>query len=149
MTQIVEPMTALGETERPKLWNPDIAGVWSLFFSPIFGSIVVGKNWRTLGDEEGVVTARNWLIASIVVFLIAVFVPYGRFLGFVYLLVWYFQFQTRQTAYVRRNWPEGYDKKSWKAPLGWALLALASLWILTIGFWMILAILGWVPVEAV
>ena len=35
----------------PALWNPDAAGAWSLLLTPIFGSVLVRKNWQAIGDE--------------------------------------------------------------------------------------------------
>lgn len=38
--------------ENVALWNPNAAGLWSLLFTPIFGSIIHMKNWNALGQPE-------------------------------------------------------------------------------------------------
>ena len=50
----------------PALWNPNAAGAWSLLFTPIFGSFLLLKNWREIGADDKVRSARTWLIVSVV-----------------------------------------------------------------------------------
>ena len=40
------------DSPAPSLWNPDVAGAWSLLFTPIFGSVLLLKNWRAIGRED-------------------------------------------------------------------------------------------------
>lgn len=40
------------EDDGPGLWNPDVAGVWSVFLKPVFGSVILLLNWETIGDTE-------------------------------------------------------------------------------------------------
>ena len=40
------------EDDGPGLWNPDVAGVWSVFLTPVFGSVILLLNWETIGDTE-------------------------------------------------------------------------------------------------
>ena len=36
----------------PALWNPMWAILLSFIFTPVFGGIVCGMNWRAMGKEE-------------------------------------------------------------------------------------------------
>jgi len=96
------------------LWNPDAAGAWSLLFTPVFGSILLLKNWRAMGRDDKLTSARVWLIISIIMFL-PTFLVGG--IGFIYLIIWYFAWQRPQTRYVKSQWGKEYPRKSWKKPL--------------------------------
>ncbi len=98
----------------PSLWNPDAAGAWSLLFSPIFGSVLLLKNWQAIGREDKVGTARIWLIISIVMLVLTIFV--GG-VGLIYIIIWYFAWQKPQTKFVKTQWGKDYPRKSWKTPL--------------------------------
>lgn len=39
-------------SSTPAIWNPYVAGTWSIFFTPIFGSALILLNWRTLEVKE-------------------------------------------------------------------------------------------------
>jgi len=108
----------------PALWNPDAAGAWSLVFSPVFGSALVLKNWQTLGEGLEVKLAWMWLVASILLLLAASFIPGLRGLKFLYIIIWYFGWQKKQTQYVKRRWGNEYIRKGWSTPL---LCGLAGL----------------------
>jgi hypothetical protein len=113
----------------PALWNPDAAGAWSLVFSPIFGSALVLKNWQTLGQGLEVKLAWMWLAASILLLIIASFVPGLSLLNFLYIIVWYFAWQKKQTDYVKKRWGKDYIRKGWAIPL---LCALAGLVVFSV-----------------
>ena len=114
----------------PRLWNPDAAGAWSLLFTPVFGSILLLKNWQAIGREDKIGTARIWLIISIVMFVLMIvvnlainvtifnvsFVIDRSFLWY-YIFIWYFAWQKPQTKYVKEQWGKNYPRKSWKKPL--------------------------------
>ena len=36
----------------PVLWNPDTAGVWSVLFTTVFGSILLRWNWQAIGYSD-------------------------------------------------------------------------------------------------
>jgi len=98
----------------PTLWNPDAAGAWSLFFTPVFGSYLVLKNWQTLGRQVEVKLAWMWLVASAVLLIPMAFVPR---LNLLFIVVWYFAWQKKQTDYVKKRWGRDYIRKGWGAPL--------------------------------
>lgn len=104
----------------PTLWNPDIAGVWSVFFTPIFGSILVLKNWQAIGDEGRVKAAKIWLLVSILMLIPVAFIP---LLALIYLITWYFAWQRNQTKFIKEQWGKDYPRKSWGVPL---LLGIVS-----------------------
>ncbi len=116
-----QPESQRGHGEAPALWNPDVAGVWSIFLTPVFGSIILLRNWQSIGDEEQVKTAKTWLILSIVMLAPAFFIP---FLGLVYIVVWYFAWQRHQTKYIQEVWGRNYPRKSWTKPL---LIGISSI----------------------
>jgi hypothetical protein len=117
----------------PRLWNPDAAGAWSLIFTPVFGSILLLKNWQAIGLDGKVKAARNWLNVSIVMLVLMIVV--GMFdlminvtisnvsfavdesFGWYYIFIWYFAWQKPQTKYVKEQWGKDYPRKSWRKPL--------------------------------
>ena len=100
--------------DAPMLWNPDAAGAWSLLFTPVFGSILVRKNWKAIGDEDKVRQGAIWLGASIVMLLATIFIG---ILGFFYIIVWYFAWQRPQAQFIRERWGKDYPRKGWIVPL--------------------------------
>ena len=102
------------DSPAPSLWNPDAAGAWSLLFTPVFGSVLLLKNWRAIGREDKIGTARIWLIISIVMLVVTIF---SGGIGFIYIIIWYFAWQKPQTKFVKSQWGKDYPKKSWKIPL--------------------------------
>jgi heme/copper-type cytochrome/quinol oxidase subunit 2 len=111
------------DRDAPPLWNPDAAGAWSLLFSPIFGSVLVRKNWQALGEPDKARTGTIWLVASVVMF-VATLVT-GVF-GLLYIIVWYFMFQRPQATYVKERWGRDYPRKGWLMPLLVALVAYVA-----------------------
>jgi hypothetical protein len=130
---LAPPRESLGtepKVDPPPLWNPDAAGIWSLFITPVFGSALVLKNWQSIGDESRAKTARVWLMVSIIATLCYMFLP---FLGLCYIVIWYFAWQRKQTKYIKERWGKDYPRKSWSVPL-----------LLGIGGFMVFAIVfGW------
>jgi len=116
--------------DAPPLWNPDVAGLWSLLFTPVFGSILVLKNWQAIGELEQIRAAKIWLAISILTYLVTLFF---RPLGFIYIVVWYIGSQKKQTEYVKKRWEKSYPKKGWVVPI---LLGITS--ILVIAFILVL-----------
>lgn len=106
---------------NPALWNPNAAGLWSLLLSPVFGSILLMKNWQAMGDERQVRSSLTWLLASLVILLVQIYVP---FLALFYIIVWYLNFQRKQTDYVQAHWGTSYPRKGWGLPLLLGVLSL-------------------------
>ena len=120
------PVLTTESPAAPRLWNPDAAGVWSVFLTPIFGSTLILKNWQAVGEQPRVKAGRMWLAASILVVIISGNVYW---LNLLYLIAWYFAWQKKQARYVNERWGKDYPRKSWVAPvliaLGVATLAAA------------------------
>jgi len=110
---VLEGVAVVAE-DAPMLWNPDAAGAWSLLFTPVFGSILVRKNWKAIGDEDKVRQGAIWLGASIVMLLATIFIG---ILGFFYIIVWYFAWQRPQAQFIRERWGKDYPRKGWIVPL--------------------------------
>jgi hypothetical protein len=109
----------------PPLWNPDAAGAWSLLFTPVFGSTLVLLNWKAIGDEAQARTARNWLIASI-----AMLIPSGiSGVGLVWIIVWYYAWQRKQSRFIRETWAKDYPHRGWMVPLLCGFGALLGIWL--------------------
>jgi hypothetical protein len=115
--------------DGPPLWNPDVAGVWSLFLTPVFGSVILMLNYRSMGDEAGYVVAQRWLAVSLVMLLAMTPVRGGAWLSLAYLLVWYFGVQRAQTRLVARRWGKRYPKKGWGRPLAIGVGAGVVWWL--------------------
>ena len=110
----------------PQLWNPDAAGLWSLLFTPIFGSTLVLLNWKAIGDDAQARTARNWLIVSI-----AMLIPSAiSGIGLVWIIVWYFASQRKQSRFIRETWGKDYPRRGWLVPLLCGIGALLGIWLL-------------------
>ena len=114
--------------EEVRLWNPDTAGVWSFFLSPIFGAYIARENWKALGNAEEADRSRKWIIASIVAFIVAwitnMFLDnVGNLILIVFLLTWYFVSLKRQVKYIKNN-GVSYIRKPWLKVLSLGLLSI-------------------------
>lgn len=111
---------------KPKLWNPNATTLWSLLFTPIFGSLLQSKNWEELGEQEKADNSKNWFYGAIAFVIIAIlFIPekFGAMPSIVFLLLWYFLSGKKQTSYVKEENID-YDKKSWGKPLSIAIAVI-------------------------
>jgi hypothetical protein len=120
----------------PALWNPDAAGVWSVFLTPVFGSVLLLRNWEALGELVEVQKAREWLIGSVMAVLLGPFVPA---LPLVYIVVWYMLFQRRQTQYVWARCGRSYPRRSWLEPLSFGVLGAIVYTAVVKALWLALA----------
>jgi len=102
------------------IWNPVPAALWSLVFSPLLGSILFAKNWRSLGQPA---RARHGWIHVIV--LVGVLLSAGFVFGdhippmaiVAVYAVWFFASALPQIRFVQETLPAGYAKKKWREPL--------------------------------
>ena len=109
---VTEPTQRL---DAPSLWNPNAAGLWSMLFTPTFGSYLLWKNWAEIGDAEKTRSAKKWLIVSAAMILPSMMS--AVYIGLVYIIVWYFAFQKKQAQYVQSVFGENYIRKGWAKPL--------------------------------
>ncbi len=118
-------------TQRPRLWNPNAAALWSLLFSPAFGAILHAMNWRELGKPAEAKANMAWAYASFVFLflnLASVFFE-SRILDMLFkfgalamLIAWYLTQGRKHVAYVNENFQE-FERKGWGKPL---LIALGA-----------------------
>lgn len=104
-----------------EVWNPDVAGAWSLLFTPLFGSILVYKNWQSLGELERAQQSKKWIYISVLMALLSAVLG---LVGLIYIITWYFASQKPQSVFLKTEHGGVYRKKSWGKPL---LIAL-GLW---------------------
>jgi len=132
------PQTPAGPS--PALWNPEAAAFWSLLFPPIFGALLHMTNWRALGEPALAASARRWVIASVVFYLIFLLVPFilpqsdGQLPdlalnagAFVLLIAWYLASARGQAKYVKGRFGTGYRRRGWGKPLLRVVLAFGAL----------------------
>jgi hypothetical protein len=122
----------------PPLWNPNAAACWSFFFTPVFGALLLTMNWRALGEKEKASASRIWVIASMVLMLLTVVVPFvgsdsvgvrlfTRFIGFALLISWYVASVRGQVQYVSEHFGDAYPRRGWIVPILCAIAALVAL----------------------
>ena len=66
------------EPDRPHLWNPNSAALWSLAFTPAFGAYLHAVNWRILGEPKRAMANLAWVWAAfafLAINLALLFVP--------------------------------------------------------------------------
>jgi hypothetical protein len=85
-----------------------------LLLSPIFGSILVRKNWQALEEPDKVRSGSLWIGLSVLMALASMAVG---FVGFVYIVIWYFAFQRPQATYIRERWGKSYARRGWLVPV--------------------------------
>ena len=93
-----------------ELWNPEAAACWSLVFTPIFGSLIISKNWRSIGNIEEATYAKKWVYISLIAVLGSIVLQFtslvgsvGQFLPIAFLLLWYFSSVKRQAKYFKNE----------------------------------------------
>jgi hypothetical protein len=97
-------------------------GVLSLFLTPIWGSIVLSKNWKSLNCPERARKVNAWGWIWLIVLITYLFVV-ANFLENVIniliiplLIIWYLKFVQEQVNYLKNN-NISYDKKGLLNPI--------------------------------
>jgi len=143
-----------GSEAAPPLWNPNAAASWSLLLTPAFGALLHMLNWRELGEEGKAGAAKGWFIASLVmlvvylVFAIAQPALDMRYLGFAYLLTWYFAAARGQARYVKDRFGNDYPRKGWGKPLLLGVAAFVGYFLVAVIAGAIAAAAGWMRPAA-
>ena len=115
----VPSMTPVDDFLPKELYNPMIAAVWSLFFTPVFGEWCLLQNSKELDDEEGVFRSKAWIcgmIGAAIMFLLLPPFPGDKLLGILMYLVWFFGSCRPHEQLLLTVAPE-YRRKSWFKPL--------------------------------
>lgn len=116
----------------PALWNPGPAGVLAFFFTPIFGAIIIMKNWEAMGENEKARQSKMWAIGSVVFYaaLLAVsaFLPdtsmtnvLGRGAAMGYFVAWYMKCCKDHKDVVTSRFGTAFPKRGWTMPLLYAV----------------------------
>ena len=105
-----------------EIWNPERVGVLSLLLTPIWGSILLSKNWKSLNCPERARKVNVWGWIWLIVLITYLFVV-ANFLENVIniliiplLIIWYLKFVQEQVNYLKNN-NISYDKKGLLNPI--------------------------------
>ena len=138
-----------GPEELPKLYNPNSAGLLSIFLTPIFGSWCVWKNYETLGDDTRARRSLIWTFSLAVIILVCFFIPsrLGQIVkwgNFALLLIWYFAEQKPQNDMLKMRAkalgiPKAYESESWLVPV---LIAIAVIIVLSFSWFYVSEFIG-------
>lgn len=116
---------------RPRLWSPVAVANLSLLFSPIFGCILMAKNWKTLGNEKEAKKAWYWLAGCAAAFVVALMAGEAG-ASYVVVIVWYLLYAKRQVKYVKETLKNNYIKKPWVVPVIGGIALFAVIFLLAI-----------------
>ena len=116
--------TGVDKTPSTYLWNPTLAAVFSLVFTPVFGSLMQMLNWRILKKDNAARYSLWWCLAGCTIllgnqvasallqddrvvdtFTVSLLVFYG--------CGWFLLSGRAQIHYVREHFSKGYGRKSW------------------------------------
>lgn len=117
----------------PPLWNPNAAALWSLLFTPAFGSVLLHLNAKALGRENEANAFGLWILVSAMVHIGAIVAVQFtgenlfRFAGIALLIIWYFAAAKRQETFVKQAYGDGYLRKSWGLPLASGVAGIVAL----------------------
>ncbi len=120
-----ESITDTAKTESTithEIWNPERVGTLSLFLTPVWSSILLSKNWKSLNFPERAGKVNAWGWVWLIVFIIYLFVEANflenviNFLIIPLLIVWYLKVVKEQIDYLKDN-NISYDKKGLLNPI--------------------------------
>lgn len=127
------PDSLIGEVPgAAALWRPSAVAVWSLVFTPVFGSYLLMRNWQALGQPHAAVAARRWLRASLGVLALELFFgavnrrlngsfPLVQWLALAWLGLWLLAAAMPQWQLVRRRFGRAYARRGWNGALATAV----------------------------
>ena len=102
-----------------ELYNPMVAAVWSIFFTPAFGEWCLLQNCKALDDDEGVFRSQSWfagMIGAVFVYLLLPPFPGDKLLYIALYFAWFFGSCRPHGRMLLTLAPE-YRRKSWLKPL--------------------------------
>lgn len=123
----------------PALWRPSAVALWSLLFTPVFGSWLLMHNWRVLGQAHAARSARLWLFASLAVLALEGLAgaitervngnaPFAEWLALAWLGLWLLGAAAPQWRLVRRRFGRRYVRRGWNGALGVAVAWGLACW---------------------
>lgn len=119
--------------DQPTLWNPNAAALWSLLFTPAFGSVLLHLNAKALGREKEANSLGLWILISAVVHIGAIVAVQFtgenlfRFAGIGLLILWYFAAARRQETFVKQTYGDAYPRKPWGVPIVGGVVGILAL----------------------
>lgn len=115
-----EPREAGPQRTELRLWGADASAFWSLFLTPVFGSVIHYLNSRTLRHRQ--LAATLWLLASLAVTVLAFYVTFSKrwdlaasfqasaiVSGFTF--IWYVFSGRSQSAHITKSFGSQYVKR--------------------------------------
>ena len=113
--------------QQVAIWNPNAAACLSVLFSPLFGSVLVWRNYASLGMDKEAKKSKLWVIGCLVAM---VFMWNSKNISFSYialLIAWYLCDAKKQAKYIKDAFDVRYIKRPWRWPLGIATACLGVL----------------------
>ena len=137
----------------PALWNPMWAILLSFIFTPVFGGIVCGLNWRAMGKEELSVRSFSFMRSTLFIMVLYIFaepmlrgIPYTQYVLLAIMvglwLVWTFTDGIKQLRYVNDTYGEDYEHKMWAKCISWGVGGWVAYYALAITYVIGLHLLG-------
>ena len=121
------------------LWRPSAVALWSLVFTPVFGSWLLMRNWQALGQPHAAAAARRWLHASLG--MLALELCAGainrrlnggahlmQWLALAWLGLWLLAAARPQWQLVRRRFGRAYARRGWNGALAIAVACGTACW---------------------
>ena len=110
-----------------RLWNPNATANWSVLLTPIFGALLIAKNWEALDNPDRAKASRIWLWLTALFLLAnlgAIFLPPSDVIDMVFqgggiglLASWYFSQGKPQAKLVREELGNQYEKRGLAIPV--------------------------------
>lgn len=141
------------ETPEVALWNPMWAILLSFIFTPVFGGIVCGLNWRALAKEELAIRSFGFTRSSLFIMVLYIFaepmlrgVPFTQYILLAIMvglwLVWTLMDGMKQLRYVNDTVGEAYEHKFWGKCITWGVGGWVGYYGLAITYVLGLHLLG-------
>lgn len=123
----------------PKLYAPAVVGTLGLLFTPAVGAFFSRENWRALGNAEEAARQGRWFyvgVALLVAMVVGAAADLGRLEGLaqlaslVQVILWFFQTQRRQIAYVKVRLGKNFETRSllWPTLIASLVFGAALVW---------------------
>lgn len=134
-----DALLRVGANDATALWRPSAVAVWSLVFTPVFGSYLLMCNWQALGDRRAATAARRWLGASLAMLALQLFAgaidrrvngnfPLAHWLPIAWLGLWLLAAAAPQWQLVRRRFGRAYARREWNGALATAVAFGVASW---------------------
>lgn len=132
--------TPFSPASSATLWNPDVAALLSMPFSPIFGAIIHALNWQRLGQSRRALVAWSWGTFILLAFIGVTFYgavahlsahtihAYLRLTQIVALPLWYFATARAQGKFIGLKLKGEYLRESWFIPVAVATILVGALY---------------------